>query len=94
MSKRKYQDFMLLEEQCEIDISKRKYQNFILDNDEEQHDVNLYLLKISLLLENINVRLEKCETSIKYLADMKIKEEQEKLEQEKHDDEIYRSYIN
>ena len=92
MSKRKYQDFMLQEEQCEIETSKRKYNDFILQD--EQHDVNFYLLKISLLLENINVRLEKCETTIKYLADMKLKEEQEKREQEKHDDEIYRSYIN
>ena len=70
---------------------KRKYHDFIQD---ENTNINHSITKILYLLENLSSRLEKCENQIKYLVDSKIKEEQEKLEQRKHDEEIFRSYIN
>lgn len=52
------------------------------------------LRKISFLLENIISRLDSCENKIKFLVDNIIKEEQDKLAQKLHDEEIFRSYVN
>lgn len=72
-------------------MSKRKYHDFI---QEEQLDINESIREILILLKNINSRLEKCERGINYIVDSKLKEEQEKIEQKKHDEELYQYYIN
>jgi len=65
-----------------------------IESDYEFQDYMSILNNISLLLENINTRLEICEKRLEFLTDCKIKEEQEKLENKLHDEELFRSYIN
>jgi hypothetical protein len=78
----------------QINSSGSKKFKFNTESDFEFQDYNSILNKISLLLENINTRLEICEKKIEFLTVCKIKEEQEKLENKLHDEELFRSYIN
>jgi uncharacterized protein YehS (DUF1456 family) len=71
---------------------KLKTQN--LDEELDNSDIQQVLKEISILLNNINSRLDQCEKGIKFLTECKIKEEEEKLSQKLHDEEIFRSYIN